>query len=376
MDVTIEKLVNGGDGMGYARDKAVFVPLALPGETHRIEIIQEKKRFIRGESLEMIDGGGSFFPRIEPTCPLFGRCGGCNLQHLSYDNQLQFKRDSAINDYFHLGGIDFGKDGLALPNILPSREFGYRNRAQFHRKQTSVGFMKRRSRHVQNLSHCPLLADGLNEFLRKKKGKDLPEKERFILFGTEGRYWTEGIDGRVDIELMGKPVSFAPGLFFQSNLSMVEPVIRDIADFAGTGESLLDLYGGVGLFSLFLEDRFSRILVVESSRGAKKWGLINLKHGEYREITVEKWSKNLDWKDKIDFLVVDPPRSGLSSAAVNLLNRLKPKKMAYVSCNPVTQARDLKLLLSAGHRLRKITLYDFYPQTSHLESVALMESHD
>ncbi len=370
MIVAIEKIVSGGEGMGRIDGKVVFVPLSLPGEVHRVRPVQDKKGFLRAESVEILEQGEMRFPRREPFCPLYGLCGGCNLQHLAYGDQLEAKREIALDGLIRLGG--FSERAGNPPPISLSPEKGYRNRAQFHRRGDNLGFLGRGSHDLVPLRTCPLLAGGINRFLEHHSLGDLPSRDRFTLFGMEEQCWTEGDGKDITLTLREREISFRAELFFQSNLTLFETLLGDVLDWGGEGETFMDLYSGVGVFAAFLEGKFARGVAVESSRGALAFARKNLIKTEFFEEPVERWASR-NRKDAPDFIVVDPPRTGLSRSARETLLKLGSPRLAYVSCDPVTQARDLKELAGGGYRLADYRLYDFYPQTAHLESVAFLE---
>lgn len=359
--------------MGRMEDgKVVFLPMSLPGETHRIKPVQEKRGYLKAESEMILEKADNGMARRTPFCRHFGYCGGCNLQHMTYEDQLKTKVDMVLDSMSRLGGE---KVLASLPGDLPifrGPEKNYRNRAQFHQKRGYLGFHQRNSHDLLPLDECPLLSGGINNFLKDYKNFYLPSRDRFTVFGTHDQFWVEGIHKSIEVDLLGKKLRFAPELFFQSNLAQFPKLLNDVIQFAGQGETFLDLYSGVGVFALFLEDRFSKGVAVESSRGALKFARTNLSKTNFYEESVEKWARKRA-HDRLDFLVVDPPRTGLSQKAMETVIKLAPKKFCYVSCDPITQSRDLKFLLDKDFRLANYKLYDFYPQTSHMESVAFLE---
>jgi 23S rRNA (uracil1939-C5)-methyltransferase len=359
--------------MGRIQGKVVFIPMTLPGETHKIEVVQEKKGYSRGESLELLELTRQPYVRTAPFCPHYGICGGCNLQHISYEDQLSVKKEIAIDHYNRLGGITFARNSIKEPKIVRSPDKAYRNRIQLHFKEGKLGFKKRKSHNIVDIKNCPLLVKGINDYLEEERENDFDEK-RINIFGTQESSWVEGRDRKISLPVKNRLISFSPELFFQSNLTLLPALLDQVCQFAGQGEHFLDLYSGVGLFAAFLEDSFQSGTAVESARGALKFGKENLKKTEYYEKKVEDWAKRRQAMS-LDFAVVDPPRTGLSRETVDLLGKLKPRRLAYVSCNPVTHGRDLKLLSERGFQLDLISLYDFYPHTSHLESLALLKYH-
>ncbi len=358
--------------MGRVDGKIVFVPLALPGETHRVTTISDKKGFVRAESEEILETAPSSVERAEPFCPLFGKCGGCNMQHLSYEAQLKAKVDMALDTLSRQGGENLAGVFSENPIIHPSPDRGYRNRAQFHRRGDLAGFRARNSHELVPLSHCPLLTEGINHYIGRGRSGSFPSRERFTLLGDGENCWVEGIHRRAQIDLMGKKILLNPGLFFQSNLSLFPKLVEKVLAFAGDGETFIDLYSGVGVFAMFLEDRFEKGVAVESSRGALEYARMNLTKTDFYEEPVEKWVEK-EARLTPDFLVVDPPRTGLSRTAREAVLALAPHRISYVSCDPVTQARDLKELTAGKYRLAGYELFDFYPHTSHMEGLAHLE---
>lgn len=356
-ELTVEKLIPGGDGLARLDGKVVFIPGTAPGDRVDVKILESKKGFSRGQVEKILDESSD---RQAPFCPYFGTCGGCSWQHIRYESQLRIKKVMAA-EIFQRAGLE----NIPEINLFSGPDQGYRCRVQFHRSSSGGwGFARRGSNDVVALDRCPLLTQGLNDFLQNPPS-DTPQVDRLHLFGTDNEYWYRKSQ-TITQTVNGKLLHFQPELFFQSNILLLDQFLKEAA--GGTeGKLFLDLYGGVGLFSSLLEDYFDRGILVESNRKTETWVKQNLS-GRIRYI-----GKPLErWKEKpkgVDFTVVDPPRTGMAPQAIQWLCSLKSGSISYVSCDPVTQARDLAVFQQKGYRIVRISLFDFYPHTPHMETV-------
>ncbi|MDA3851208.1 MAG: class I SAM-dependent RNA methyltransferase [Spirochaetaceae bacterium] len=358
MKLRVEKLIAGGDGLARHQGKVVFLPGTAPGDLVEAEILEEKKGFSRAKVVEILENSQH---RRQPFCHFYGRCGGCNLQHIDYSYQLQSKRDIFQETLKRLGGIEW--DSI---EVFSGPDRAYRNRVQFQpADQGHWGFRQRASHNVIALEECPLLVQGLNDFLSNPP--EIPaDEQRLQVYGTDSRYWLNPQEP-IELSLLGKSIQFNSSLFFQSNLSMLEDFITHIIH-GQKGEVFLDLYGGVGLFSLFLQDHFDRGIWVESFGPSKIQARENLSDRvELITKPLEKWKPTKGLAP--DLAIIDPPRVGLAPQARKSLIALKPQRIVYVSCDPVTQARDLKEILGVGYNIDRVALFDFYPHTAHMETV-------
>ncbi len=367
----IEKLVAGGVGIAFHGGRAVFVPFVLPGERIEARIVEERRDYARAELLSVLAPSPE---RVEPECPLFGLCGGCGLQHAAYSAQLEAKR-SIVREIFRRGaGFDPGS-----PRIVASAPYGYRNRVQFHLDPGGhVGYMKRDSEEVVAVASCPI-ADPAVESWLAEHGGDVREElrpyigsaSRFIVYGAEGAAYLEGRHRRVSVNVLGDRIFFDVGAFFQSNLGILGKLVEETVAGFGGGRAA-DLYAGVGLFGHFLAKAGARVVMVEQEAKSlaeartNVAGPIHQWHGQ----SVDQWCRGPGAGARFDGLVVDPPRSGLSPELRAWILKSRPPLLSYVSCDPVTLARDAKELVAGGYRLDKLVLFDFYPQTGHVESLA------
>lgn len=377
LKLQIEKLVQGGDGLARLQDGRVcFVKGALPGETVRVSITENRKDFCRAELVEVLEKS---LQRITPNCPLYGVCGGCSMQHISFEAQLECLKNSVQESFTRIG-----KTTLKDFPIHHTEAWHYRNRARFfkHSESGNFAFKAKASNGLVPIESCPILSTGLQEFIQDNTHKKIKAKELRVFDNACGKvsYYYKGMSSKEQekhsnnlVYLHGKTISMDASVFFQSNLSILELFIDRIRHFAASGDYLIDLYSGVGFFSSFLEDSFSKVITVERDPRC-------LRHAKYnlgpKAISVtdnaEEWLlKNAPIENS--FLIVDPPRGGLSPALIQSITKSKLKKMLYVSCNPVSLARDSLLLQQSGLHIHSAESFAFYPQTAHLEMFLYLE---
>jgi 23S rRNA (uracil1939-C5)-methyltransferase len=369
-ELRVEKLVAGGDGLAFLDGKAVFVPFALPGELVLATIVESKKDFAKANLVEVLSPSPH---RVEPPCPIYGECGGCNLQHLGYQRQVAEKAAIVAESFRRLGHIDPGEVAA-----VPSLPFAYRNRLQLHfTAEGRLGFMRRASNSVVEASTCPVAVKALQSWIEERAGtrRAMDElapftvgKDRFLSFGFGEDVFLEGRDEVVVAAVAGQLIRFHMKGFFQSNLYLLDRFIPDVMEGLEGGLAA-DLYSGVGLFSRFLEKRFSKVVAVESNPFALDLARENAPgpHNEYHALSVEDWVRTESAGQRFDCVLVDPPRTGLAPSVRAWLAASRPSLLVYVSCDPVTLARDAGALCASGYRLDSLKAFDFYPQTNHVE---------
>jgi 23S rRNA (uracil1939-C5)-methyltransferase len=345
----------------------LFVPFVCPGDVVRARVVNEKKH--TAEYIELVEASPN---RVEPPCPLFGICGGCTLQHVSYMTQLEEKKKIVADSFRRIGGF------RALPAIglVPSPQYGYRNRVELHTDGMLSGFKQAKTAKIIPVQTCPAAVPVIREFMRtsaRRARKRVPE--RYALYGFDNRIAVEGGDiERLFIPDLG--ITMDVRFFFQSNLEMQKKLIADVAAAAGEGEAAADLYCGVGAFARSLAARFQKLYLVEENPAAIALARENLRNTaaqtEYYALSLGKYCAMLEAEPvSWDVAVVDPPRNGLCTSLIDLFIRRKTPRLIYVSCNPVTLARDAKRLCEGGYHIDAVTCYDFYPQTLHIECTAL-----
>ena len=383
IDVTTERLAYGGDAIARHEGLAIFVPFAAPGELLRVRITERKKNFARAIVDRILEASPT---RRDPRCRYFGECGGCQLQHISYDAQLEAKIGFVRDALERIGRIDWPRE----INIRHRNEFSYRGRAQvkIDRKTARIGFNRASSNAVCDVSECPILVPELDAGIRSLRSAlensepRLPNRfEVEMAAGESGISFEpalEGLPGGPLLRIVGRAVyRFGPSTFFQANPGLLDDLIAEaVGDEAGT--VALDLYAGVGLFTIQLASRFTRVIGVEADSGAAEFARQNIRENhatnvEFHNGKVELWLNNyLDSKGPSpDFLLLDPPRTGAADA-ISKIVKLNPARVTYVSCDPATLARDLRMLIDSGYELSRIAAVDLFPQTYHVETVAAL----
>lgn len=389
--------------MGRLEDgRAVFVPYCLPGEKVRVRVVQEKRGHVRAELVEVLEASPD---RIDARCRHFGECGGCHYQHLSYDKQLAVKHAVLVEQFQRIAGIAEPPVEAVVPSPA---EWNYRNTVQFSQTQDGkLGYRAARSRQVVPISECYLPEEDINQLwpqlnlesvpgLRRIELRHADNGEMLVMEGQDalppemelelpisavylspekGPMIMAGDEFGV-IEIMGRAFSFHAGSFFQVNTAQAEAMVQHVLDLLNLTKLTiaLDVYCGVGLFSAFIAPHVQQVIGIESSPLACEDFAINL--DEFENISIyqgqaEKMLPSLDIMANV--VVVDPPRAGLKPQAVDALVEIGAATLVYVSCDPSTLARDTKRLQTAGYQLEKVTPFDLFPQTYHIESVSLFK---
>jgi 23S rRNA (uracil1939-C5)-methyltransferase len=362
--LSIVKLVAGGEGLGFLDGKAVFVRGVVPGERVEVRIEERHRDFDRAVLREVLEPSPH---RVPPACAYAGTCGGCDWLHVSYEEQLRQKLSIISEALRRTGGID--RAGM---EIEPSPAFGSRNRAQVHRGASGLGYKAVGSHRLITVDRCPIVAPSIDRLFRgtahAPQGLD-----RFTAFGRDDVLAVEGTDDDRDLSVtvLGREILFSVGCFFQSNLAVL-PKLVSWALEGLRGDAAADLYCGVGLFGAFLAESFSRVICVESNAMSLSYARRNVPgtSNEFYPLRVEDWIGSGAARPRLDAVIVDPPRPGLGPEVRAWLRDAAPRRIVYVSCNPVTLARDLGGLTSSGFALDDLRLFDFYPQTSHVEAAA------
>jgi 23S rRNA (uracil1939-C5)-methyltransferase len=366
--LTIEKLVYGGEGLARLEGKVVLVPYVLPGEIVRAETERAKNDLWRGRLMEVLQPSPS---RVAPGCPYFQRCGGCQYQHIDYPAQLEQKREILREALQRVGKIEFaGEIG-----IVSGEPWQYRNRIQLHIEGGKIGYFGQGSRDLCAIDHCPIASPKLNETIGKI---DAPQASTAVEFFTDETEVQVNVLDRVPrsalttlaslgvttpIDYNGFQVS--RNSFFQVNRFLIDRLV-ECAVAGAKGEWAVDLYSGVGLFSVKLAERFGKVTAVESSSSSLRDLTQNFKQAIVNA-NVEDYLAGLE--ETPDFILADPPRAGLGKLVVKELARIRAPRLTIVSCDPATLARDLQGLIAENYRIEKITLIDLFPQTFHLETV-------
>lgn len=380
IEVRIDKLVFGGDGLGRIDGLAVFVPYTAPGDLVRARVVERRKGFLKAEITELLEAGPD---RRAAPCPVYGRCGGCQLQHVAYPAQVAAKREFVRETLERIGRISI--PGEIAIRFDADHEFAYRTRATAHlattRDGTLFGFFGRKSHRVVDVVSCPLLVPELDSAWRAAR------EQRAELHRTPALELSAGDQGcsasppvaavggkSLEAETHGFRYRFNPASFFQVNRYLLEALVAAVVDGA-SGTLAVDLFSGVGLFTLPLARRFERVVAVESNSQAASYARENARLNEVENVTVEaeaveEWLASAAASElPIDLVVLDPPRTGLGTEAASDLARLGPRRIVYVSCDPGTLARDLRVLVEGGYEVESVEAFDLFPQTFHVETV-------
>jgi 23S rRNA (uracil1939-C5)-methyltransferase len=401
VEINLDNAAYGGDTIGRLPDgRAVFVPFGIPGEKVQIQIVLDKKKFARGELVEVLAPSPS---RISARCAHFFDCGGCHYQHIAYDQQLLIK-EKVLQDQLERIGR------LVLPPIEPvvpsPNKFGYRNQVKFHINQSGKpGFFRANKNGILEISECHLpempLAD-IWRLLEIDPGSGLSalglrlgiEDDILITLESKGQFAAEfDIEdlpvsvvhvspGHMEVlagseytimQVKDRQFRVSGGSFFQVNTPLAGYMVDEIESALPAGPGLvLELYSGVGLFSAFLASRAEKLISIEASERAAEDFVNNL--DDFNNVDLYQGPVEDILPDLIvepEVVLVDPPRTGLHKKVIHSLISMQPSLLIYISCDPATLARDSKLLIEAGFTVQKFIPFDFFPQTYHIETLSI-----
>lgn len=361
----MEKMAQGGDALSHLEDGRVcFVSKALPGELAEVSLISSKKDFARGVARKILESSPF---RVAPKCPFYGKCGGCSLEHASFEFQLQMYRETVEETFRRIAKVEL-PTGWKIHSGSP---YGYRNRARLVRAGNGWGFRGEKSRFAVAVPECPVLTPDLNRAL--SRFPKVPEISAFDGGNGKVSFFYRGMSpsdfqrfATNTVEVAGVRLSMDAACFFQSNLEVLPRLVESVREFAGSGEFLIDLFSGVGFFASVLQKDFRRIVTVERDGAALSHANRNVPGAANVSAPAEDWLSQND-ASGADVLIVDPPRTGVPTSAIEAVAKASPRKLLYVSCDPATLARDTRLLAAHGFRIRRAEGFAFYPQTPHFE---------
>ena len=395
----IDKLVYGGDGLARHEGGAVFVPFVLPGEKVEAELSRKSAGVRRGVDVEWLSRSDQ---RSEPPCPVFANCGGCHYQHMPHDLECSYKAGILRETLRRIGGIDWDAE---IPTVR-SEPLGYRNRTQIHfarqGRTSQAGFLAARSHRLVAAHDCAINSPKLNVLHRAVEqmaaDRRFPSSLKTIEFFTDEdqvqvnlprragplpkRFWAKsasafGVDQpgtQLDYRCGEDSFQVSGRSFFQVNRFLAHRLAA-LATGQAEGRLAIDLYAGVGLFTLPLARRFREVVAVDSAPSAMRDLRFNARRAgcSVRAVHMDVDVFLDGFSGQPDLIVADPPRTGLGAPVVSQIVRLRPPRLHLVSCDPATLARDLKLLLAAGFALLELQMVDLFPQTYHIETVAILE---
>lgn len=371
-----------GEAMAQHKGADIFVFGGIPGERVVAEVVRVRRQYVAARVVELLESAAD---RVPPPCGYYGPCTGCQWQHLDYAAQLAAKQDKVVSALERVGRF---YNAPVWP-ILPSpRQYGYRNHARFTvGKAGDLGFVHRETRRFVRIDRCMLMHDGINNLLAQlqdhcgettqlaiRAGRETgdylvqpPLKNPAVPIATGQKRYRESVAGR--------QFQVASPSFFQVNTEQAAQLVetvRTALNLQGT-ETLLDAYAGVGAFALLLSPYAKKVYAVEESSAAVADARENAAGQDNVEFLLGKTEELLaDLPEPPDAVILDPPRAGCQPAALAGILNLAPPRLVYVSCDPETLARDLKILGNGGYALDQIRPLDMFPQTHHVECVAVL----
>lgn len=387
MHVVCERLDDFGRGVGHVSGKVIFVSNLLPLEEARVKVVINKKKYMVGEVVEYLKKSSE---RVISRCP-YENCG-CALMNLSYEKSLYYKKNRVISLLKKFASIDLVDIDIVSSDLV----YRYRNKVSLKVRNGKIGYFKNGSNDLIEIDRCLILSDRINEIIEVLKKEDLNGVSSIVIKDMDEVLID--IEGYMDISnlkrhvssifmngklafgkekiissLMGYKFLVSKDSFFQINKGVTEKLYSKVMEYAGNGDKLIDLYCGSGTIGMILSKNYKEVLGIEINKSAVECAKESMKINEINNISFRCGDANrLCEGESADTVVVDPARAGLSSLGIKNILDISPEKIVYVSCNPVTLARDLKEL-SLNYKLKDICLYDMFPWTYHVESVCLLE---
>lgn len=384
--VKIDKLDNYGRGICFIDNKITFIENALPNEEVEISLTKTTSKYNEGKVIKYLNTCN----RIEPMCSKYEKCGGCHLMHMTYTDELKFKEQKVKDILYKYGHVDTNK----VKKIISNDKLNYRNKAIF-KVNKEIGYYKEKTNELVPIDNCFLVDDRINNILKEIKRIDLSnineveikvsELEEMIIFKGD----------KIDIKelpfkniLLNEKVLkgnnyiiypldkykfyISPKSFFQINKYNLVNLYNKVKEYVGESNNLLDLYCGTGSIGIYLSDICKKITGIEINESAvmdanKNKELNHLDNINFICLDVSKYKLENDY----DTIIVDPPRSGLSKEVISYLLNSYSNKIIYVSCDPVTLARDLNLL-QEKYNVIEVTPIDMFPRTYHVECICLL----
>jgi 23S rRNA (uracil1939-C5)-methyltransferase len=391
IELELTSFAAGGKAIGHAPDgRIVFVEYAIPGEQVLAEITLETPNYIEATAIEVNKPSEQ---RVEPPCQYFGRCGGCQLQHISYGEQLRLKTNVVHEQLRRLGGFqEVDLDAVLRQMIGMSDPWAYRNHMRFTvRRDGEIGFMEHGSHRFLRVDHCAIALPEANRVLRDSQGRTMQTRALTVRTGENtGEIlvqpklrWRPHRRGRTRSgqsfyheQLRGARYRVSSPAFFQVNSRQAERLIELVVARARavSPHLVVDAYSGVGTFAVALAQVIPDVVTIEESAAAGDDAEINLApYDNVRRIigTVEQQLPSIT--PTPDVVIVDPPRVGLQPSVIEALLESPVRRLIYVSCDPATLARDLRLLVDGGFVLHEVQPIDMFPQTQHIECISTLD---
>ncbi|MGC9421238.1 23S rRNA (uracil(1939)-C(5))-methyltransferase RlmD [Vibrio sp.] len=416
--VSVSKLDHLGAGIAYQKGKAIFIDGALPGEEVVIQLTESKSKFARAKLIKVLQTSPE---RVTPFCAYYQQCGGCDLQHLEHAAQIAHKQQTLSQLM-----SKFANQQLDLSEPICGKEKGYRRRTRLSllwdkkTQQLQFGFRRKQSKQIVTITHCPVLEPSLNQLLPALQARlstlsqphqlghvelvkgdntialmlrhlaplSQVDQERLLSFASEHQLalYLQPTPEQIEHQCGEVPyyreveasISFLPNHFIQVNQSVNHQMVEQAITWLDvqSDDRVLDLFCGLGNFSLPIAKLAQSVVGVEGVDAMVKWAQHNaelnqIKTATFHQANLEQEMTRQAWAaDKFDKILLDPARAG-AAGVIEHLAQLGAERVVYVSCNPATLARDSHSLLNQGYQLAKLTMLDMFPHTSHLESMAL-----
>jgi len=395
LEVTVDSVAFGGSGICRFHDLVIFIPFAIDEDRVEIEITEVRRSYAKARICRILKPSPF---RTVPVCTHYERCGGCQYQHIAYAHQLEIKRKQVVEAFERIGKHPDPPVREVISSPMP---YAYRGKAEFHLKFTTgraplIGYKEAADSRIIPVSRCEIVDESINQALTdlRKKLQAVPSGRRGGKRDERVTFWSETGNTAVDPDITssrtkcvirkvkGKSLRVPARGFFQANTVLVDEMVDSVGRacaLSGT-EIVLDAYCGSGLFSLFLAPQAQRLFGVDADEEAiscagenlQEEGLSNAEFfaGDVAEVFRSIFLKK---HQSVDVVVLDPPRIGCGPDVLDGLQRLSPDRIIYISCNPATQARDIRNLRSGGYILKELQPLDMFPQTKHIEVIGLLE---
>lgn len=390
MIVKIDKLSHEMRGITKIDNKVTFVDKVLPNEIVNIRLTKQKKKINEAKLVSIIEKS---LDRIEPSCTYYSICGGCNTEHISYSKSVIYKKEIVKDIFKRYCNINIE------PSIIydANNTYNYRNKITLRIKDGKLSLV---GDTLVNIDYCYLVNNNINEVIKLLNSICLDGVNEVIIRGTDdimviikGEINSSSVinilkdnvnsifinnskvygNDHIIINIGNYSYAIYADSFFQVNTNMIDKLYDKVLEYAGTGNKLLDLYCGAGTIGIYLAHNFNSVIGIEQNEDAIKGANLNKKINNIHNISFI--CKQVSEINQIEsnVVVVDPPRSGLDNTIMNKIMNSNIDKLVYVSCNPITLSRDINILKNK-YDLVDVTLYDMFPNTSHVESVCLFKT--
>ena len=400
LETTIERIAFGGDGVGRVEGVVVFVPFTAEGDRVRVQLNAVKKNYLRGKAQKILEPSPF---RVDSQCRYYAQCGGCQYQHIDYRHQLQIKKSQIIDAFQRIGRMKT----VPIKDCIPSPQcYGYRGKAEFHAGigqggRLVLGFMPAKGNDTIDIDRCEILDESINQSFAACRDHFFTGREQIadqdLVFWSDCRppeaYGGEKPDtdpyllpdNPPEIPIVtrlvkGRTFVVPHRSFFQANMMLIDRMVDEViaaCELTGS-ETVLDCFSGSGLFSLFIAGHCRTVFGVEidpdavfcASANAKAFGHANVFFYEgFTQDILRKFKKE---QNTPDLIILDPPRTGCDPGVVAGIMALAPDRIVYISCDPATQARDILQFTENGYQLQKLQPIDMFPQTKHIEVIAVL----